>query len=83
MIRKFVPLIFLALFTSIIFANGKGDSQASEGIVEIEWLAYNTYGQPDSNSPIITAMEEKYNCEFNFWYIDDSPNQNHSSYMFW
>lgn len=51
------------------------DKQASTGTeaeepVVIEWLAYNSFSHPDPESPIIKAMEEKYNAKFEFWYVD-------------
>lgn len=39
--------------------------------VEIQWLAYNTYAQPNENAELIKLFEEKYNAKFQFWYIDD------------
>lgn len=39
--------------------------------VTIEWLGYNTFGQPDPDSPVIKEIEEKYNVKFDFWFVDD------------
>lgn len=40
--------------------------------VEIQWLGYNTYAQPDENSPYVKMAEEKFNVDFKFWFIDDT-----------
>lgn len=39
--------------------------------VTIDWLAYQTLAEPDSNAPVVKAFEEKYNAKFNFWFVDD------------
>ena len=45
--------------------------EVEEEPVVIEWLAYNTYAQPDPESEVVKAIEEKFNVEFEFWFIDD------------
>ena len=51
------------------------ETQATEGVkgepVKIEWLGYNCYGQPDKNSEVVKQIEEKFNVDFDFWYVDD------------
>lgn len=39
--------------------------------VTIDWLAYNTFGQPDADAEVIRMIEEKFNVKFNFWFVDD------------
>lgn len=46
-------------------------TETKKAPVTVDWLAYNTYGQPDPNSEYIKQQEEWYNIKFNFWYIDD------------
>lgn len=38
--------------------------------VTLEWLGYDSYGEPDANSPIVKMVEEKFNAKFDFWYVD-------------
>ncbi len=51
-----------------------GNSQANDagvdGPVTIDWLAYDCYGQPDPESEVVKAVEERFNVKFNFWYVD-------------
>ncbi|WP_010276204.1 extracellular solute-binding protein [Paenibacillus senegalensis] len=49
---------------------GDGEGTAAEEPVVLEWLAYDSYGQPDPSSPIVKLVEEKFNAKFNFWFID-------------
>lgn len=39
--------------------------------VTIDWLAYNTYAQPDTQSEIVKQIEEWCNVKINFWFVDD------------
>lgn len=58
--------------------NEPGESQAGTATstsaatepVTLEWLGYDSYGQPDPNSAVVKAVEEKFNAKFDFWYID-------------
>lgn len=43
----------------------------NEEPVKIEWLAYNCYEQPDENAEIIKMVEEEFNVDFEFWFVDD------------
>jgi len=45
-------------------------STAKPEPVVIDWLGYNSYGQPDPESPIVKMVQEKFNAKFNFWFID-------------
>lgn len=38
--------------------------------VKIQWLGYNSYGVPDDNAEIVKLMEDKYNVDFEFWFLD-------------
>ena len=38
--------------------------------IHIEWLAYDSYGQPDLTSEQIQYYNEKFNVDLDFWYID-------------
>lgn len=40
--------------------------------LDIEWLSYNCWGVPDKNSEIVKRIEEKYNVNFKFWFLDGS-----------
>ena len=54
-------------------ANSTGnESSDKQGPVTIEWLAYNSYGQPEQGAEIVKTVEEKFNAKFNFWYIDNN-----------
>lgn len=48
-----------------------GGQDVSKEPVTIEWLAYNTYAQPDEDSEIVKQIEKKFNVKFEFWYVDD------------
>ncbi|UUZ83791.1 hypothetical protein LJK88_08340 [Paenibacillus sp. P26] len=48
---------------------GKGAS-SDQGPVTIDWLAYNSYNQPNVDNPIGKMVQEKFNAKFNVWYID-------------
>ncbi len=52
-------------------SNQTTDTEQEDEPVTIEWLAYNTYAQPDSNSELVKMIEEKFNVKFEFWYVDD------------
>lgn len=39
--------------------------------VQVEWLAYQTLAEPDTNSAIVKAFEAKYNAKFSFWFVDN------------
>ena len=39
--------------------------------VTVDWLAYNTYAQPDPESEIIQRASKDYNINFKFWFVDD------------
>jgi putative aldouronate transport system substrate-binding protein len=45
--------------------------KTSGGPVQLDWLAYQTTEQPDPESPIIKAVEKRFNVKFKFWFIDD------------
>lgn len=74
--KKMICIMFVLMLMVVsgnLFANGQEEvakADDNEPVV-IEWLAYNTHGEPDKNSPIIKYFEEKYNCEFKFWVVDD------------
>lgn len=44
---------------------------ADEEPITISWLAYQTDAQPDPDSPIVKAVEERYNVKFDFWFVDN------------
>lgn len=39
--------------------------------ITISWLAYQTDAQPDPDSKIVKAVEERYNVKFDFWFVDN------------
>lgn len=49
----------------------KGGQDVSKEPVTIEWLAYNTYSQPNTDTEIVKQIEKKFNVKFEFWYVDD------------
>ncbi|MDG0809967.1 type 2 periplasmic-binding domain-containing protein [Cohnella rhizosphaerae] len=57
-------------------AGAKGSESAkpsatAEPPVTLDWLAYNSYGQPDANAPLVQMVEKKFNAKFNVWYVDN------------
>ncbi|WP_105616532.1 type 2 periplasmic-binding domain-containing protein [Vallitalea okinawensis] len=48
----------------------KSETTGNEAVV-IDWLAYQTSAQPDEEAEIVKMVEERYNVDFNFWFIDD------------
>ncbi|NCA98498.1 MAG: ABC transporter substrate-binding protein [Clostridia bacterium] len=52
-------------------AQGAATEAASSEPITIDWLAYQTSGQPNPDSAIVKAVEEKFNVKFNFWFIDN------------
>lgn len=40
--------------------------------VTIDWLAYNSFGQPDPDSKIVKYVSDKFNAKFNIWFIDSN-----------
>ncbi len=50
--------------------SGQSRQSSSEEPVTIDWLAYDCYGQPDPESEVVKAVEERFNVKFNFWYVD-------------
>ena len=54
--------------------NSQESSQTAGGEEEpitISWLAYQTDAQPDPDSKIVKAVEERYNVKFDFWFVDN------------
>lgn len=49
---------------------GSSEEENQEPI-KIEWLAYNCYEQPDPEAEIIKMVEDEFNVEFEFWFVDD------------
>ncbi|MBD2847438.1 ABC transporter substrate-binding protein [Paenibacillus sp. IB182496] len=50
-----------------------GDNAAVEEPEEpvvLEWLGYDSYAEPDADSAVVQMVEEKFNAEFDFWYVD-------------
>ncbi|MGG1550142.1 extracellular solute-binding protein [Paenibacillus ferrarius] len=45
-------------------------AKKAEAPVTIDWLAYNSYGEPDPQSDIFKMVEQKFNAKFNVWYVD-------------
>ena len=39
--------------------------------VQLDWLAYQTLGQPDPDSAIVKDVEKRFNVKFNFAFVDD------------
>lgn len=46
----------------------KEDAKKEEPIT-IEWMGYDGYAQPDDDSPVVLALEEKLNVDFDIWKI--------------
>lgn len=67
-------LSMLALLVMMTVASPGGFSAkkaASGEPVQLDWLAYQTTEQADSNTTIIKEVEKRFNVKFNFWFIDD------------
>jgi putative aldouronate transport system substrate-binding protein len=45
---------------------------ANQEPVTIKWLAYQTLGQPDPESAICKAVQKKFNCKFDFMFVDNA-----------
>ena len=75
MLRKTLSVLLAAVLTAALFAGCQADqpaaSQNAGDRVKIEWLAYNTYGQPNPDEPLIQYVQDRYNVEFEFWFVDD------------
>lgn len=72
--RKIAALVLAAVMAIPAVSGCKSESktkQKTAAPMTVDWLAYNTYGQPDESSPLIQAAEKKYNLKFNFWFVDD------------
>ena len=66
----------LAIFTALacVAANLIGCNENNRNDLErvtIDWLGYQPTAEPDKNSAIVKALEEKYDVNLNFWYIDN------------
>ncbi|KRF21502.1 hypothetical protein [Paenibacillus sp. Soil787] len=44
---------------------------AKQAPLVMDWLGYNSYGQPDPESYVVKYVQDKFNVKFNFWYIDN------------
>ncbi|GHV25990.1 lipoprotein LipO [Clostridia bacterium] len=72
--RKLLALMLcLALILPCLSAGAEEtDRFHQRDPIAIEWLAYNTYGQPDAAaSKVIQTVQEKYNINLSFWFVDD------------
>ena len=74
--KKWTGLAVLALLAGTLSACGGEDSAKSGQTtdpsqpVTLDWLAYNSYAQPDPDSEIVKMVEKKFNAKFNIWYVD-------------
>ncbi|OWR32388.1 ABC transporter substrate-binding protein [Saccharibacillus sp. O23] len=75
--HKWAGFAAAALLVGTLTACGGGKTSDSAGAaadpskpVELDWLAYNSYAQPDPNSDIFKMVEKKFNAKFNVWYVD-------------
>ncbi len=50
----------------------ESEAVQEEEPVKIVWAAGQTNAEVDPESDIVKAVEERYNCEFEIWYIDNS-----------
>lgn len=39
--------------------------------ITLDWLAYQTQVQPDSDSDVVKMIEKKFNVKLNYWFVDD------------
>ncbi|MCM0649582.1 hypothetical protein NBE98_14535 [Clostridium swellfunianum] len=73
---KIACLALTAVISAGMLAGCKGkDKEAAgdaskNGPVTIDYMAYQMLGQPDSNSPVVKKVEEKFNTKFNFWFVN-------------
>lgn len=62
----------LGIILTLILVCSMLPAMAADETVTLEWLAYDSYGQPDLESELIKFYEQKFNVKFDFWYIDSS-----------
>jgi putative aldouronate transport system substrate-binding protein len=74
--RLLILACALAVVAGGLYAGSKIEQPAAATTalepVKIEWLGYDTYAVPDENSPYVKMAEKKFNCDFVFWFIDDT-----------
>ncbi|NOV03838.1 ABC transporter substrate-binding protein [Paenibacillus planticolens] len=46
------------------------DNAPSKELVTLDYLGYDSYGQPDTTAPLVKLVQDKFNVKFNFWFID-------------
>lgn len=77
---KGASLLLAGIMAASVFAGCGNKNTASQatttaapaGPVTIDWLAYQTSGQPDPESDLVKQVEKKFNAKFNFWFIDNA-----------
>lgn len=52
-------------------SSAESSEDVDEEPIEIEWLLYDCYAQPDPESEIVKNVEERFNVKFKFWFVDD------------
>lgn len=75
--KKYKLCVILCFFLFLVGCSRVEEvplTEVKEPIVTIDWLGYNTYVKPESDSQVIKAMEEKLGVNFNVWYI---PKENY------
>jgi putative aldouronate transport system substrate-binding protein len=69
---KAVALIASAILIVSSLAGCGQKTSTTDDVTTIEWLGYQPLAEPDTNSPLVKAVEEKYGVDIQFWYIDNS-----------
>ena len=79
-IKTIVSITALCMSLSVLSTGCKTKDKKEEAVnndanqapVTIKWLAYQTLAQPDPQSEICKAVEKKFNCKFDFMYVDNA-----------
>ena len=70
-LKKAVVLFMAVTCATTIITGCDNKNLDGDERVTIDWLGYQPTAEPDRNSAIVKALEEKYNINLDFWYIDN------------
>ncbi|NQX59355.1 extracellular solute-binding protein [Paenibacillus qinlingensis] len=56
--------------TAVDTKQPEATASASKEPVVMEWLAYNSFSEPDPDSKVVQMVSEKFNAKFKFWFVD-------------
>ncbi len=73
--KRSIVMVLLLVGVSLLLVGCGGKSNSSntskDGRVVLEWLAYDSYGQPKKDAEVVKYMVDRYDVDFNFWFLDD------------